>query len=1026
MPAFVSSTENPSRSMEEMKLEDDGRESQPPNEDPDALDEAKHWALVHENPTDFGLWTSLIAFVEKVHAADLERICQVYDSFLREFPLCYGYWRRYADHMLNMGTVDKVAEIYEEATKSLAYSVDHWVNYCTFAVMCFDDPADVRRLFERALSFVGKDYLNNPLWDKYAEYEFSQEQWGHLAQIYLRSLKFPNKQLDKYFRSFKQLSANWRDELETEKDRSIVNDVKAAVNDAVSNANYSQECNVMHLKSYTTETLALEKYLSAGEQLYQEAKCLDVEIQHFEAGIRRPYFHVKPLDSSQLKNWHMYLDFVETKTDFDWIVKLYERCLIPCASYPEFWIRYIQSIEAKGGREIANGALLRATRFFLKRVPAFHLFAARFMEQTKDVSGAQTELFNYNVDSPEVYIENVIRRANMERRLGNTEAACALYERELEFAKDGPRLQALPFLYMRYSQFKLMVSGSINESRDILIKGIQRLPHCKLLYQALVNFETVHGGSKQISSLEFIIQKAVASEPDVSDALSTTDREQISNMFLEFIDWCGDIHQLKRAWDMHIKLFPHTLRPASSQGNNTLGCKSLSTDLATQLLPGSALAIECSTNLHDHPQHLTPKATSVQQKISNTVEVCQSEDRKKENKVGRWKQVKDHAAETHLFPDMAVHIPAHVKSADLGLKDQENSDPRDKSVEQSGAKIMSRRSIYEAESEGVRPQFELHGQKPETAMQPPPLETLSISSSQHGNQPYCSRSSHEGKRRSLNSQSSRRLAQGMKNSRFNTRYNKVQSQAGSLESKQDLKAHDISQTVENPRMQSTGTRSSEPTKLQAHQVPVNSVPANQDPAAGYWGQMQYFGQPSDTPNFGYQVYGQQLQQWQSAPPMASYPPSDAHSQVQPSQACPYPSGYEYEVPPPAHYGPTQAWPVQNLQQGAEVPQGQKSIDAVSSLYHQGLASQYAAVGTEYYDVAKTQQGFSWHFPQQQQEWNGSHCEQAVLEQNNLGIHHGQEYGTETGTPQVEETNCPKSGPVAPVPSISQVQTPSSQ
>ena len=47
-------------------------------------------------------------------------------------------------------------------------------------------------------------------------------------------------------------------------------------------------------------------------------------------------------------------------------VKLYERCLIPCANYSEFWIRYAEYVDAKGGREIANYALGRASSCFVK------------------------------------------------------------------------------------------------------------------------------------------------------------------------------------------------------------------------------------------------------------------------------------------------------------------------------------------------------------------------------------------------------------------------------------------------------------------------------------------------------------------------------------------------------------------------------------------------------------------------------------------------------------------------------------
>lgn len=47
-------------------------------------------------------------------------------------------------------------------------------------------------------------------------------------------------------------------------------------------------------------------------------------------------------------------------------MKLYERCLIPCATYPEFWMRYVEFLESKGGRELTTSALARATQIFLK------------------------------------------------------------------------------------------------------------------------------------------------------------------------------------------------------------------------------------------------------------------------------------------------------------------------------------------------------------------------------------------------------------------------------------------------------------------------------------------------------------------------------------------------------------------------------------------------------------------------------------------------------------------------------------
>ena len=47
-------------------------------------------------------------------------------------------------------------------------------------------------------------------------------------------------------------------------------------------------------------------------------------------------------------------------------VRLYERCVIPGANYPEFWVRYVSIMEESGDVERAQDALTRATTIFVK------------------------------------------------------------------------------------------------------------------------------------------------------------------------------------------------------------------------------------------------------------------------------------------------------------------------------------------------------------------------------------------------------------------------------------------------------------------------------------------------------------------------------------------------------------------------------------------------------------------------------------------------------------------------------------
>lgn len=76
---------------------------------------------------------------------DVEEICLVYDHFLSKFPLCYGYWGKYAAHMTRLCTTDKVVEVFEQAVLAATYSVGMWVDYCSFAMSSFEDPSDIRR-----------------------------------------------------------------------------------------------------------------------------------------------------------------------------------------------------------------------------------------------------------------------------------------------------------------------------------------------------------------------------------------------------------------------------------------------------------------------------------------------------------------------------------------------------------------------------------------------------------------------------------------------------------------------------------------------------------------------------------------------------------------------------------------------------------------------------------------------------------------------------------------------------------------
>lgn len=47
--------------------------------------------------------------------------------------------------MTRLSTMEKAVKIFECAVESATYSVGLWVDYCSFSMLAFEDPHDVRR-----------------------------------------------------------------------------------------------------------------------------------------------------------------------------------------------------------------------------------------------------------------------------------------------------------------------------------------------------------------------------------------------------------------------------------------------------------------------------------------------------------------------------------------------------------------------------------------------------------------------------------------------------------------------------------------------------------------------------------------------------------------------------------------------------------------------------------------------------------------------------------------------------------------
>lgn len=440
---------------------------------PQQTEDEKYWAAVRENPADFSSWTYLLQLVD--HKADISSIREAYDGFLAEFPLCYVYWKRYADHEAAAGSAqDKVSEVYQRSLEAFPYSVDLWTYYCTYLAERLADPTLVRSVFERAVEKVGTDYLAQSLWDKYLDYELAQKDFANVTRLYSRVLAVPLDALAKYLERWRVYASAYP-----------VSDILPA-----------EELEQLAVEE--TEEAKRAKAIASREEVYQATLQELAKIQPFENVIReRPYFHVKPVSEELLDTWHRYLTFQEAEGNAARTVKLYERCLVPCCNYVIYWRRYARFVEEALGAEEAVRVWERATGKLLKRRPEPFLDFALFREAHGQVDEAR-ELFKHVLGFAPGHAEATLRYAQLEQRQQNFDGVNSI----LEAATESPTSEAVgAFLAMHHARIVDRAAHDAAKARGIYDRALERYPSNKNLWLAAIDFELDQSG-RRISEAE--------------------------------------------------------------------------------------------------------------------------------------------------------------------------------------------------------------------------------------------------------------------------------------------------------------------------------------------------------------------------------------------------------------------------------------------------------------------------------------------------------------------------------------------
>jgi len=381
------------------------------------------------------------------------------EDFLKDFPLCYGYWKKLADADTKVGGYELGRVVLERGVAAIPNSIELWSYFCTFVAFHDEDLDIITAQFERAVDMVGSDYHAEKLWDKYIEYESAQEEWANVTKLYHRILALPIKALETFWEKFTK-----------------------------------------HANAHPPgpdEAASAEEYMKKWEQVCSAAKEERSKTQRFETICKRNFFHANPLEEAQQAAWRSYLAFAETewREDTARILRIYERCLVPCCVYPEFWIRYSNFAEYQlQDVDRARSIFSRASGVHLKRNPALVLAHALFEQRHSGVAAAEALYQSILLLFPAL-VEGIIKYCNFLRRQGDLVAACAAYETGIAAQEQGS--DGLSYLVAHYARFTSVVMGEHVKAQTLFASAQEKIGNNKLFWQSYLELEARVGGNVQ-------------------------------------------------------------------------------------------------------------------------------------------------------------------------------------------------------------------------------------------------------------------------------------------------------------------------------------------------------------------------------------------------------------------------------------------------------------------------------------------------------------------------------------------------
>uniref|UniRef100_A0A8B9HQG3 Suppressor of forked domain-containing protein n=1 Tax=Astyanax mexicanus TaxID=7994 RepID=A0A8B9HQG3_ASTMX len=450
-------------------------------------------------------------------------------------------------------------QVYRRGLQAIPLSVDLWLHYIAFLRENQDNSdgeaeSRIRAAYEHAVLAAGTDFRSDRLWEAYINWETEQEKLANVTAVYDRILGIPTQLYSQHFQRFKDhvQNGNPKHFLSEEEFVQLRLELAAANKPTVEGEEEapSEELppGTEDLPDPAKRVTEIEnmrhKVIEARQEIFNHNEHEVSKRWAFEEGIKRPYFHVKALEKTQLSNWREYLDFELENGTPERVVVLFERCLIACALYEEFWIKYakyLESYSTEGVRHVYK----KACTIHLPKKANIHFLWAAFEEQQGNIEEARGILKSLEESVPGLAMVR-LRRVSLERRHGNLDEAETLLRDAIQNGKNATESS---FYSVKLARQLLKVQRSIGKARKVLLEAIEKDETSPKLYLNLLELE--YSGDVQQNEAEILacFDRAINSSMQLESRITFSQRKVD---FLE--DFGSDINVLVAAYEQHQKL----------------------------------------------------------------------------------------------------------------------------------------------------------------------------------------------------------------------------------------------------------------------------------------------------------------------------------------------------------------------------------------------------------------------------------------------------------------------------------------